>query len=486
MEELSAKSKGNVANETNSSRVVTAGITNESEEVHVAIPDEGSRENSGASQNSQSQRRRIQRVSPLLLRNKENEQYYYPQVVSFGPYHHGEEKLNLMEEFKPKVMQWFVSDSCMNDSYNKVFEVIKDARSCYVEGSTDSYNDEAFAEMMLLDGCLIVCVIDNCYANNNSFEAFHTLNDLDVLTLHLLALDMFLLENQIPFQVLEVLMGLKFGEEKGKEMINTFIVLISSRAKSTFPNRQDIVEAMDEKQPHLHLLDALRTRKLSKRHEDHHQHILGFLWERWRKKFFQVNQPLNLTLRDPWDKFGNESDIEFDLKKLFHSFRSATELKAKGIFITPINTDYLHDIKFKSYWFYGQLELPICFINPHMKSQFLNFMAYELSIKDAAELKIISYLAFMKSLIDHPDDVKELRSKRILYTQGSDEEVVKLFKEIEIYSLNDPCNSCTFYLESITGTASVPAMALLYSRLVLPQAATATLGLAAGTPSVAG
>ncbi|KAA8517197.1 hypothetical protein F0562_017551 [Nyssa sinensis] len=394
MEELSAKSKGNVANEANSGRVVTASITNESEEVHVAIPDEGSRENSGASQNSQSQRRRIQRVSPLLLRNKENEQHYYPQVVSFGPYHHGEEKLKLMEEFKPKVKQWFDSDGPKDDSYKKV---LKDARSCYVEGSTDAYNDEAFAEMMLLDGCLILCVIDNCYAHN-SVEAFHTLNDLDVLTLNLLAQDMFLLENQIPFQVLEVLMGLKFGKEKVKEMINTFIVFASSGEKSTFPNKQEIAEAIAEKQPPLHLLDALRIRKLSKRHEDHDDHTLRFPWDSWIKKFFQVNQPRNLTLRDPWDKWGNKSDIKFDSKKLIHSFRSATELRAKGIFITPTNTDYLHDIKFKSY---------------------------------------CSYLALMKSLIDHPDDVKVLRSKRILYTIDSDEEVVKLFKETELYYLID-------------------------------------------------
>ncbi|KAA8517195.1 hypothetical protein F0562_017478 [Nyssa sinensis] len=428
------KSKGNVANEANSSRVVTVGITNESEEVHVVIQDEGSKENSGDSQNNQSPRCQIQRISPLLLRKKENKQCYYPQVASFGPYRHGEEKLKLVEEFKPMVKQWFASDSYMDDSNNKVFEVIKDARSCYVEGSTDAYSDEAFAEMMLLDGCLILCAIDAIV----SAEASNMLYHFDLLTLNLLTLDMFLLENQIPFQVLEVLMSLKFGEEKGKEMINAFIVWASSGVISTFLNKQEISEAINEKQPPLHLLDALRTRKLSERDEDHHQHhTLRFPWDKWKKKFFQVIQPLNLTLTNLWDKSDKKSNIKLDEKKLFHSFRSATELKAKGIFVTPTNTDYLNDVKFKSYWFYGQLELPICFIGPDTKSEFLNFMAYELCIKDPNELKFSSYLALMKSLIDHPDDVKELRSKRILYTFGSDKEVVKLFKEIDVYYQND-------------------------------------------------
>ncbi|KAI5318036.1 hypothetical protein L3X38_037744 [Prunus dulcis] len=44
---------------------------------------------------------------------------------------------------------------------------------------------------------------------------------------------------------------------------------------------------------------------------------------------------------------------------------------------------------------------------------------------------VTSYISFLDSLIDHPDDVKHLRKKHILRNLlGSDEEVAQLFNEI--------------------------------------------------------
>ena len=44
---------------------------------------------------------------------------------------------------------------------------------------------------------------------------------------------------------------------------------------------------------------------------------------------------------------------------------------------------------------------------------------------------VTSYISFMNSLIANPEDVKALKSKRvILHGLSSDEEVFKMFKEI--------------------------------------------------------
>ncbi|RWR74675.1 UPF0481-like protein [Cinnamomum micranthum f. kanehirae] len=44
---------------------------------------------------------------------------------------------------------------------------------------------------------------------------------------------------------------------------------------------------------------------------------------------------------------------------------------------------------------------------------------------------VTSYICFLDSLIDHAEDVKELRSKNILLNRlGSDEEVANLFNEL--------------------------------------------------------
>ncbi|PIN03681.1 hypothetical protein CDL12_23792 [Handroanthus impetiginosus] len=63
-------------------------------------------------------------------------------------------------------------------------------------------------------------------------------------------------------------------------------------------------------------------------------------------------------------------------------------------------------------------------------------IAYELCPNNLVTMTMISYTNFMKALIDSPADVKELREKRILLTSlGSDRDVVKLYKDLDIYGM---------------------------------------------------
>ncbi|KAF3657088.1 putative trans-resveratrol di-O-methyltransferase-like [Capsicum annuum] len=65
------------------------------------------------------------------------------------------------------------------------------------------------------------------------------------------------------------------------------------------------------------------------------------------------------------------------------------------------------------------------------KSEFLNLVVYEACPDTPDDFGITSYLTFMDSLIDHAENVKELRSKGIrLNFLGSDQEVADLFNEI--------------------------------------------------------
>ena len=64
--------------------------------------------------------------------------------------------------------------------------------------------------------------------------------------------------------------------------------------------------------------------------------------------------------------------------------------------------------------------------------KFLNLIAYEMCPDNTdTEYEITSYISFLDSLIDYPNDVKELRSANILYNRlGCDDEVAQLFNEI--------------------------------------------------------
>uniref|UniRef100_A0A3Q7IWH9 Uncharacterized protein n=1 Tax=Solanum lycopersicum TaxID=4081 RepID=A0A3Q7IWH9_SOLLC len=87
-----------------------------------------------------------------------NRHEYDPKVVSLEPYHHGKTELPLAEHFKHIALEMFVSGSYKDVVYfyNKIPEVVDNARSCYVDGSMDKYNDHEFALIMLLDACCII------------------------------------------------------------------------------------------------------------------------------------------------------------------------------------------------------------------------------------------------------------------------------------------------------------------------------------------
>ncbi|PQQ05611.1 uncharacterized protein Pyn_12605 [Prunus yedoensis var. nudiflora] len=67
-----------------------------------------------------------------------------------------------------------------------------------------------------------------------------------------------------------------------------------------------------------------------------------------------------------------------------------------------------------------------------MRLKFMNLIAYEMCPDFQNDFGVASYISFLNSLIDHPDDVKHLRKKHILRNLlGSDEEVVQLFNEMD-------------------------------------------------------
>ena len=113
------------------------------------------------------------------------------------------------------------------------------------------------------------------------------------------------------------------------------------------------------------------------------------------------------------------------------SFRHIKELKAAGIHLKRSRTSFLTDISFKSCFFCGYLKLPQIIIDDFTKPKFLNTVAYEMCQDGPYDYAVTYYMCFLYDIIDHADDVKELRSKHILSNLlGSDEDVAQLFNEI--------------------------------------------------------
>ncbi|KAL4655112.1 hypothetical protein ACB092_01G427300 [Castanea dentata] len=135
---------------------------------------------------------------------KWNEEAYTPQVISIGPYHHKNEKLKTMEENKERYFRSFVQRCQINwkNLVPKLVSTIRELeeriRGCYAE--TIKLKSDEFV-MILVDASFILeLFMKNCSRNWTSDDPM-----LIIPIANAMIHDLLLLENQLPFFVLNEL-----------------------------------------------------------------------------------------------------------------------------------------------------------------------------------------------------------------------------------------------------------------------------------------
>ncbi|XP_050381437.1 UPF0481 protein At3g47200-like [Argentina anserina] len=333
---------------------------------------------------------KIQRVPYMLREHKSFEKYYEPRAVAIGPIHHDKPRCQLAEKFKLALAAKFIEQSgCGAEVLHKIIEDnIKTLKECYDEEATRFYTDEALIQLLFVDGCSTLQFIYSFM--NNELASFKIKRDQVAFAEQ----DLFLLENQLPYEVLKLLMSQSAKKEVLNDAIHDFVTRnISKRNKHSkhkkTPQPEGTVIHVEEP---THLLQLLRTEMLGPEKSE-------------AKK--------------------NKS------KHLRQSFRNIQELKAAGIHLKPSKTNTLRDISFDSRCFAGILHLPPISVDDSLGPKFLNLIAYELCPDFQNDFGVTSYICFLDSLIDHAEDVQHLRSAGVLHNLlGSDEEVAQLFNEI--------------------------------------------------------
>ncbi|KAI9162279.1 hypothetical protein LWI28_025723 [Acer negundo] len=139
----------------------------------------------------------IRKVSKMLRDNKNMEKYYEPRAVSIGLLHHDE--IGLHSKIKAKIVRF---------------------KQCYAEEDVKRVNisDENLAGMFLIDGFVLLHYI--CYASLGK------LNDMKNIGMDMEAFsqDLFLLENQLPYEVLDDIMtSATKGGVNMRNLIDKFI-----------------------------------------------------------------------------------------------------------------------------------------------------------------------------------------------------------------------------------------------------------------------
>ena len=84
-----------------------------------------------------------------------NEKAYQPHIVSIGPYHHGKEHLEMIQEHKWRFLDSLIGRTesvgvGVNDYFKAIASKEERIRECYSE--TIEVNSNEFVEMMVLDG----------------------------------------------------------------------------------------------------------------------------------------------------------------------------------------------------------------------------------------------------------------------------------------------------------------------------------------------
>ncbi|KAK5837622.1 hypothetical protein PVK06_006349 [Gossypium arboreum] len=179
---------------------------------------------------------------------------YAPTIISIGPYHLGQERLQAMEELKWKFFHHLFRPNQPNgvelDPAMKAMEDLEqDARRCYWDNA-EQHSKHRFVRMMPVNGCFIVEVLREL-KHNFQCDPF-----VKRWMLPILRWDLIMLENQLPLFVLQKLFELTKGSEETSTCLEQlalcfFNPLLQSQRDVRAGNAQGI-------QNTLHFLDLFR------------------------------------------------------------------------------------------------------------------------------------------------------------------------------------------------------------------------------------
>nr|DAD43836.1 TPA_asm: hypothetical protein HUJ06_002066 [Nelumbo nucifera] len=418
----------------------------------------------------------IPRVTDAMRSDERNDQFFYPLVVSLGPYHHGQPQLERMEQYKLVALKQYFSHNNGSSAPNPITEMhfitscflsffrteAINAKKWYEIDDLDEDEQVLFVWMMFVDISFILNFMkqavgtrtpDPDVAGGGHDASFRLSSHEEALVVR----DIMLLENQIPFELVRIFCDIKryvesfIHSEDGRRSTEEQPV---TRARLPFqatrfvpagpqPQQQQpqssrtriepcvLMNAFVDKlirhfrlQPETPTSSSLPSSHSSDQAEP--KHLLDLL----RRKIIGEESSSNHSDDHEQQSTGGQ----------WYSFRSMKELKEAGIkFRKSSDTNQLKNIRFNSKLFRGELYLPVIMVDDSTKSRLLNIMAYEMGQGGPPDRAVTSYAWFMDSLIDSAEDVKELRSKGILLNAlGSDEEVAELFNTLTTGATPDP------------------------------------------------
>nr|CAD1834752.1 unnamed protein product [Ananas comosus var. bracteatus] len=298
-----------------------------------------------------------------------------------------------------------------SDNYHvsgEIMELENRARGLYSENVTMERED--FAKMLLLDGCFIAVALgkmEGRAVENIPSEA--DLSQHEALNRHDIVHDLLLVENQIPFFVLE-------------EIRNLAAPIPGETTEQFKKNIAKYVERVLRHYPKAIEIPAICS-------NDFH-HLLHLC-----HMFFRPSQnPAGHHRIQTMIQCFPCSDRSHHMTNQWHramQYREAgVEFRVKDSSSTPHS---LLDVTFSN----GTMEIPHLSIDAKTESIFSNLIMFEVGYPSAGNY-INAYVTFMSQLLCDADDVKLLAREKIVHILGPQEEVVNIFNRLNGLAVFDP------------------------------------------------
>ncbi|KAI3716564.1 hypothetical protein L1987_67528 [Smallanthus sonchifolius] len=324
-----------------------------------------------------------------------NKEAYKPRIVSIGPYHYGNEDLEMIQEHKWRFLNDMLTRTGKPLGFfmNIIVKMENDIRDSYSE-SIDHFATNDLAKMMVLDGFFLI----ELFRKVGKLVPTH--GDDPIFKMGwvspFLMRDLLKSENQIPFFVLQKL----FKESKHDKDTPTLQSLILEFFNYMVDRKKNVLEKYEN--------------------EDG-KHLIDF----FRKSF------INTKNRNPGSvNPTNENSVSPEETKnpSLKLIQPATKLGIAGVkFKANHQADSFLDIKFQKN---GLLLIPQINMDDFYSSFFLNCMAFEQCYFHCSK-HITTYVVFMGCLMSTSADVEKLSHKKIIENYfGTDKEIAKFFKDV--------------------------------------------------------
>lgn len=421
---------------------------------------------------------------------------YEPRLVSVGPYYRGREALRAMEQHKWRYLRELMGRppppaASLGDYVRAVRDVEQEARRCYSEktsiidaaaaqsepsggeeieeeqsrrhgdGDPGGPGPDGFAEMLMLDGCFILEFFVKWYKGEPD-----KLCDV-AWGLPLLHSDLLLLENQIPFFVLEALFDVAFPTATKLDLLRLILhrlrfsfyelstaeVLVQSEIQvqhllhlfyeAIMPKADETASSVQDSTPPSRQY-LVRMRQMSVRLKKAVSTRFVFIRDMPRVPHWMKTTLLATLLRKVGAWFS----------KLLAMIRrtppapaptlvvpSVTQLREAGVrFEKKESPRHMFDIAFDRNT--GVLEMPRMEVDYANKALLVNLVAFEQTRGqqgDASRSRLSSYAALVGALVRTGKDVEHLQKRGIVENllDGDDDAATKFFQHLgDCSSLN--------------------------------------------------